>query len=352
MNVPHNLYIHVPFCIAKCNYCAFFSSPCACPDWDAFANNIIKELLFWADKTNHCIIPSIFFGGGTPSLMPEKCLEKILSCIRNSFIISENCEISLEANPGTLSGEKLIHFQKIGINRLSIGVQSFDDDRLLFLGRKHNAKQALDLIDFAQSKSIRTSADFIYGLPQDTPEFVANLCKQINSIGLQHCSLYELTIEKSTPFGKMNLDMPSNESMAEMYEAISNNLNLPRYEVSNYAVAGQECRHNQNIWDGDAYIGIGKGAAGRPFINNTWYEQLGNFEKFEALDISTRAVEKIITGMRQVRGVLLTDDVRQQINFDFVDKNPDLFIMSGNNRLAASNKGLLILDNLLTELVK
>ena len=142
---------------------------------------------------------------------------------------------------------RLDEFIANGANRLSIGVQSLNDDELQFLGRRHNVAKAMRLIDVAKSRNIRVSADFIYGLPRHNAKSVEKLCNEINKIGLTHCSMYELTIEPSTPFGKMNLDMPSNTEMAEMYNVIGETLNLPRYEVSNYAVPGFECRHNQNV---------------------------------------------------------------------------------------------------------
>ena len=149
----------------------------------------------------------------------------------------------------------------------------------------------------------------------------------------------------------MNLDMPNNETMAKMYMSISDVLNLPRYEVSNYAIAGQECRHNQNIWAGDAYIGIGRGGAGRVHMDNVWYDEMGGFERFEIIDDATRATEKILTGMRTIRGVKLDKDVRAQIDFDWVNRNKNL-VVEKNNYLYATNQGLLVLDNLLLDLIK
>lgn len=349
---PHNIYIHVPFCLSKCRYCAFFSAPCAKPDWDLFLKNILSEINRWANVLGKITVPTIFFGGGTPSLMPESVFSCIIENIEKNFFISKNCEITLEANPGTIEFDKLNNFKNLGVNRLSVGMQSFNDEKLKFLGRIHSAKQALDLLEFANKLNLRTSADFIYGLPEDTVQDVINLCKNINNIGLKHCSLYELTIEPDTPFGKMNLQMPSNEEMAEMYVAISQNLKLPRYEVSNYALPGNECRHNQNIWDGEPYIGIGKGAAGRILIDNQWYEQLGNNEKFEKITNETRAIEKLITGLRQVRGVKLDSDIKKVINLQFVNQNKNLLHITSDNRLAATEKGMLILDDLLLNLTR
>ena len=351
MNYPHNIYIHVPFCMSKCNYCAFYSLACATPDWQEYANGICNELNFWAGKLGKITVPTIFFGGGTPSLMPIPIFEQIMNCINQNFDVDANCEITLESNPKTFDKNKLSDFVSLGVNRLSVGVQSLSDEELQFLGRRHNVNDALVLLNDAQNMGLRVSADFIYGLPNHNAQSVIKLCKDINNLGLKHISMYELTIEKNTPFGKMNLNMPTNEEMAEMYTAIQDNLSLPRYEVSNYAVPTEHCRHNENIWFGDAYIGVGRAAAGRIFMDNIWYEENGNFEKFEKIDNDTRAIEKIITGMRTVRGVLLSDDVAKQINFDWIKNHNDLVVQS-DKYLSATDKGMLFLDNIMLDLIK
>lgn len=352
MILPHNIYIHVPFCLSKCNYCAFFSTACKNPDWENYSDNIIKEIRYWSEKLGRISIPTIFFGGGTPSLMPVKTFEKIIDNINSNFYIDKDCEITLESNPGTLDEEKLSNFINTGVNRISIGVQSFDDDKLKFLGRRHDAKTALKLINSAIRKNIRVSADFIYGLPSEKVQDVINTCHDINNLGLQHCSMYELTIEPHTPFGAQNLNMPSNEEMADMYNAIDENLKLPRYEVSNYATPGNECRHNQNVWDGAPYIGIGKGAAGRILIDNVWYEQSGSWEKFDKLSNTARAEERIITGLRQVQGVYLDTDIEKIINMKYVQDNPELLQRTSDNRIAATKQGMLFLDELVLNLVR
>lgn len=351
MSVSHNLYIHVPFCMSKCNYCAFFSTACVNPDWKKYSDNICQELQYWATKLGKFQIPTIFFGGGTPSLMPIWAFEQIMGCIKDNFYVSQNCEITLESNPGTLDKEKLKNFVSIGVNRLSIGIQSLQDEELTFLGRKHDVKQALDLLNNAIDMNLRVNADFIYGLPNHDVKSVIELCKNINELGLSHVSMYELTIEKNTPFGKMNLNMPNNDTMAQMYTIIPEYLSLPRYEVSNYAIPGEECKHNQNIWNGDAYIGIGRGGAGRVFLNNVWYEQRGNNELFEPISNETRATEKILTGLRTMRGVKLTDDVKSIVDFDWVNIHKDL-VEINNEYLYATADGLLILDDLTVDLIK
>lgn len=351
MTVAHNIYIHVPFCKSKCRYCAFFSLPCANPDWDKYADNICDELCFWAKKLGRTDVPTIFFGGGTPSLMPVKIFERIIKCISNNFNVLPDCEITLESNPGTINKNKLADFVSVGLNRLSVGVQSLDDKELEFMGRIHNTAQSLDLLENAINMNLRVNADFIYGLPNHNVESVIGLCNQINNLGLKHVSMYELTIEENTPFGKMNLKMPDNDTMAQMYKAIGEHLLLPRYEVSNYAAPGNECRHNQNIWWGGAYIGIGRGGAGRIFMDDIWYEQRGNNELFNQISNETRAVEKILTGMRTMRGVELTDDVKNMINFDWINTHKNLVETNGKY-LHTTTQGLLVLDYLMTDLIK
>ena len=351
MTVPHNIYIHVPFCMSKCNYCAFFSRACANPDWRTYTDGILSEIDYWAGKLGKIDIPTIFFGGGTPSLMPTNNFAEIISRVYDRFNVAKNAEITIESNPGTLDSTRLAEFIDAGVNRLSIGVQSLNDDELRFLGRRHNVADALRLIDTAQNRNIRVSADFIYGLPDHTAKTVKKLCRDINKIDLGHCSMYELTIEPGTPFGKMNLNMPSNTEMAEMYTIIGETLNLPRYEVSNYATPGYECRHNQNVWNGDAYIGIGRGAAGRIFTNNTWYEQLGDGARFEPLDTHTRAVERIIMGLRTTRGLLLAPDIKNALNIEYANQHPELLEFA-DGRVRTTRAGMLILDDILLNLVK
>lgn len=351
MNCPHNIYIHVPFCMSKCKYCAFVSTACANPDWEKYADDICSELKFWANKIGRVSVPTIFFGGGTPSLIPVQCFERIMNCIHDNFNVDSDCEITLESNPGTLDKDKLYDFVSSGVNRLSVGIQSLNDDELIFLGRKHNVAQSLDLLKNAQNIGLRVSGDFIYGLPDHNVQSIENLCKKINNLNLSHVSMYELTIEKNTLFGKMNLQMPDNDTMAQMYIAISENLSLPRYEVSNYAFSGQECRHNQNIWWGGAYIGVGRAAAGRPFIDGVWYDEMGNYERFEKLDDDTRAIEKIITGLRTMRGVMLSEDVKNNLNFDWINQHNDLVEFS-DEYLYATPKGVLILDEITLDITK
>ena len=350
-NNPHNIYIHVPFCKSKCNYCAFFSHACSMPDWETYTNEICAEIKHWGNLLGRIDVPTVFLGGGTPSLMPVKSFDKIIRTIRDNFNLAKDAEITLESNPGTLDAEKLHAFKEAGVNRLSIGIQSLDDNKLKFLGRQHNVQDALDLIQVARNEKLRVSADFIYGLPGETAKSVTELCKEINNIGLKHVSMYELTIEENTPFGKMNLDMPSNEEMAKMYMGISESLDLARYEISNYCAPGHECMHNQNIWDGGAYIGIGRAAAGRVFLDGVWYEQMGAGVRFEKISNNTRAIEMLMTGMRTIRGCQLTESIKNVIDMEWVAQHPE-YVKIQNNHISATSQGMLILDKIILEIIR
>ena len=394
---PHNLYFHVPFCASKCHYCAFYSYALSSPAsgwstvsaslattdgeggavsprkrgecrrivgdeggvWNTYETAIISEIKQWAHRAGRVPVPTIFFGGGTPSLMPTDVFTRIMDATRDAFDVTPDTEITLESNPGTLDAPRLAEFITAGVNRLSVGVQSLDDNVLKFFGRRHSAADARRLLDAARAAGIRVSADFIYGLPDQTVADVEKMCRDINALNLNHVSLYELSIEPGTPFAAQKMTLPDNDIAAEMFEIIGNTLNLPRYEVSNYARPGEECQHNVNIWDGDAYIGFGPSACGRPYFDDGWWEQKNDVGAYgiRPLDARTRAIEKIITGLRTARGVALTPDVTAAMNMDFIQLHPELLSCGSRftdygSRLVTTQKGLLLLDNILVSLVK
>jgi oxygen-independent coproporphyrinogen III oxidase len=336
-----NLYVHVPFCKKKCNYCAFHSTCPTVIDWDEYTDEIIRQLNqfhIYDYRMN-----TIFFGGGTPSLMPVKYAEKIISKLN----ICSSCEWTLEANPKTISSLELKDWKDIGLNRLSVGIQSFDDKELAFLGRIHNAQDAIGLIGAANDLNLRVSGDFIYGLPGQTVSDVIALCEQINNIGLKHASLYELTIEQGTKF--QNLSKIDDELGAEMYLAIQKHLNLSRYEISNY---GEPCLHNSNVWAGDEYIGVGESAAGRIKIDGKWFEtKIINGEIVQSLLTDReRSIEMVMTGLRTMVGVQTSNLPVDVINSDFVVKNPEYF-EKDDKFLKMTDSGILILDGLIEKVI-
>jgi len=336
-----NLYVHVPFCIKKCNYCAFYST---CPDtidWDSYVAEIIKQL----DKIQieNYEVATLFFGGGTPSLMPPKYAEKIIKKLR----LAPGAEWTIEANPKTLWPLGLKDWKDLGLDRLSIGIQSFNDEDLRFLGRIHSVRDALDLLSAANDLGLRVNGDFIYGLPGQKAADVVRLCERINEAGLKSASLYELTFERGTKF--QNMTPPPDALSAEMYKAIGRTLKLPRYEVSNY---GDPCRHNTNVWAGEEYIGVGESAAGRIIKNGKWFEtKIVNGEIVTGeLSPRQRAIEIVMTGLRTKWGVSVAALPADVIDWDFVEKSPAYFT-AGESRLKMTDSGIVILDALLPKMI-
>lgn len=309
--------------MSKCNYCAFYSV-CTPPDW----NRYFTELDKWDVKNPD----TIFFGGGTPSLMPPEFFARLMRRVGGAD------EITIEANPATLTAEKLNAFIASGMNRLSVGIQSLDDSELQFLGRRHDSAAARELVRLGHAAGIRVSGDFIY---RDLAG-AKNICRWIEELKLAHASIYELTPEPGTPLADMRID---GDEMAAAYEYLQANCPLARYEISNY---GEPCRHNQNVWDGEEYIGIGPTACGRVRTNGIWREQSYDTNWnliINPLDDATRAREILMTGLRQTRGVKLSR-VNQII------KLPHAQLQQCGERICATNYGLEILDSLLQDIMQ
>lgn len=263
------LYLHIPFCRAKCGYCAFNSvaaTPGVMDDYLALLGREVRTAAAqpWnADQT----FTSLFIGGGTPSLAPPATLAALLDLCRRHLTISDQAEISMEANPDSLDPAGLAILRQAGINRLSIGVQSFQDDLLTTLNRPHTGRQAVQAVMAArQSGFTNINLDLIYGLPgQSLAAWQADL-RQAADLAPEHLALYELSIEPDTAFARRQaagaLPLPDEDLVADMEEAIADLLPPPfeRYEISNYARPGYQCRHNLNYWQNGSYLGLGAGA--------------------------------------------------------------------------------------------
>jgi putative oxygen-independent coproporphyrinogen III oxidase len=274
--MPKNLsiYIHYPFCKSKCPYCDFNSHVKANIDHERFLAAYLRELDFFAEKLKNRKITTIFFGGGTPSLMPIFLVDKILEKISQLWQVDENCEVTLEANPTSFEAEKFKEFRNAGINRLSIGIQALNDVDLKFLGREHSASEAIKTIETASKIFDNFSFDLIYARPQQTLNSWKEELEMAISFGTKHLSLYQLTIEKGTKFfsqyKKGEFQMPDEELSAQFYEMtnqISKNHGFELYEISNYAKKSFECAHNMVYWQGGDYLGIGAGAHSRVYLD-------------------------------------------------------------------------------------
>jgi putative oxygen-independent coproporphyrinogen III oxidase len=366
------IYIHWPFCLSKCPYCDFNSHVSDSIDIEAWEEAYMKEIESYSHKIQNRNISSIFFGGGTPSLMPAKLVEKIINKLASFGKITTETEITLEANPTSVEAQKFIDFKSAAINRISIGVQSLRAGDLKFLGREHNVTEAISAIELARKTFDRYSFDLIYARPGQSLKAWQEELKDTMKIAGGHISLYQLTIEKGTPFFKKHSTgdfiLPDNDVAADMYnftnEHLSDNgYNL--YEISNYAKKGEECRHNLSYWHYDEYIGIGPGAHSRIQDNGVkavmnihapskWLEAVkmngSGIQKNEPLTKQEITEEILMMGLRLKAGindkrlcelthslfkdVINQDNLKQYIELGFVDFT--------NNHLKLTDKGLLM----------
>ena len=261
------LYIHIPFCLSKCNYCDFYSIAGADEEKkDRYVSALVKHMQEYKIQTKNYIVTSVYIGGGTPSLLSDAQIKTVMKAVKKNFRLSSRCEISMEVNPGTVNESKLKTMRKLGINRLSIGAQSFDDDDLKKCGRRHNSEDIYSCITAARkAKFENVSIDLIYGLPDQTKEKLFENINTAVSLNVDHISLYGLKIEEGTPFwyNRHDLNLPDEDSECEMYFETAELLKyfgFRQYEISNFSKRFKACRHNLRYWNCDEYIGFGPAA--------------------------------------------------------------------------------------------
>jgi oxygen-independent coproporphyrinogen-3 oxidase len=265
------VYVHWPFCLSKCPYCDFNSHVRhAAIDEDRFAGAFAREIETTAARVSGREVTSIFFGGGTPSLMQPQTVGTILDAIGQHWRIAPDAEVTLEANPTSVEATRFAGYRAAGVNRVSLGVQALNDVSLKELGRLHSAREALDAVAIARKSFDRYSFDLIYARPEQTPAMWADELKLAIEEAAEHLSLYQLTIEEGTPFfglhaaGKLKTpDEGTARALYDVTQEVCARHSLPAYEISNHARAGAECRHNLVYWRGQEYAGIGPGAHGR-----------------------------------------------------------------------------------------
>lgn len=269
------IYVHWPFCLSKCPYCDFNSHVRhAAIDEQRFASAFVAEITATAARAPSRVVGSVFFGGGTPSLMAPETAGAILDAIAENWSVADDVEVTLEANPTSVEAARFRGYRTAGINRLSLGVQALDDRDLAALGRLHSAREALDAVAVARSIFERYSFDLIYARPGQTPQAWAQELRRAIGEAAEHLSLYQLTIEPETPFAALRaagkLSIPADSEARALYELtqeICSARGLPAYEISNHARPGAECRHNLLYWRYGEYAGVGPGAHGRLMIN-------------------------------------------------------------------------------------
>ena len=284
MNMPDFLYIHIPFCIKKCLYCDFFSVPYNAQTALNYTDALCKELSL--KKHFAQSLKSIYIGGGTPSLLPDECFTKLFQCLRNNYHFSTDIEITVETNPGTLDKPKVNTLISTGVNRLSVGIQSFHDNELLFLGRIHNAEEAFRSIDLITKANIKNfSIDLMYGIPRQTMDSWKASLRNAVELSPTHISTYELTLEENTPlFAIIKSDAiaaTDEDLVLEMYNHTIDYLaghGYEHYEISNFALPGFKCIHNLNYWNRGEYIGAGAGA--HSFVNGVRTKNIADVNKY------------------------------------------------------------------------
>ncbi len=264
------IYIHWPYCAAKCPYCDFNSHVRRDVSEERYLASVQREMTWYARLARGRTVSSIFFGGGTPSLMQPATAGRVLDAIGGHWAVAPDVEITLEANPSSVEADRFAGFRAAGVNRVSLGVQSLDDAQLQFLGRLHNAAEARAAIDIANANFDRVSFDLIYARPGQTPDAWRTELTDALKLAAGHLSLYQLTIEPGTAFHRLHaagkLHVPQDDDAASLYELtqdICEAAGLPAYEISNHARPGEEARHNLLYWRYGEYAGIGPGAHGR-----------------------------------------------------------------------------------------
>ena len=276
MTEPFGIYVHWPFCAAKCPYCDFNSHVRSSIDESAWTGGIVRELEHVAGLQGDArpVVRTIFFGGGTPSLMSGTAVDAVLSAIARLWPMANDLEITLESNPASADAARFADYRAAGVNRLSLGVQALNDADLKMLGRLHDVAEAKRALNMAQRIFDRVSLDLIYARPDQSVAAWREELKEALSFGTEHLSLYQLTIEPATPFATLYrtgaLKIPDDDRAAALYETtqeMTEAAGVPAYEISNHARAGAEARHNLLYWRYGAYAGVGPGAHGRLDLN-------------------------------------------------------------------------------------
>jgi oxygen-independent coproporphyrinogen-3 oxidase len=371
---PLALYVHWPFCVSKCPYCDFNSHVRAQIDQDEWREALLADLAHEAKLLPGRSLTSVFFGGGTPSLMDPAKVAAVIDAARRHWKAADDIEITLEANPNSVEAARFVDLAGAGVNRLSLGVQSFDDESLRFLGRAHSASEGLAALEIAQSHFPRVSFDLIYALPGDTEEGWSRTLQRALSLGTTHLSLYQLTIEPGTRFASMvtrhdfePLDSDRAASLFELTDEMASTAGLPAYEISNHAAPGGESRHNLTYWRYGDYAGVGPGAHGRrKGMRTVRHRKPENFlsalrrnghglAEEEALTVEESADEALVMGLRLREGID-ADALDKRFGKAVVDwTRVERLVESGHlekdgARIALTASGRLVLDRILAEI--
>lgn len=358
------IYIHVPFCVRKCRYCDFYSVSCSLDRIDKYVDAVCRNIRRYCDISR--TVDTVYFGGGTPSLLSDEQIKRILSVIGESFSLDKNAEITLEANPTTVDITKLKKLRNTGINRLSIGVQSMIDKELEFLGRLHDANTAVKAVtDAAEVGFENISCDLMISLPGQTIESLKYSIEGMAKLPIQHISAYILKIESGTPFDSEEIrDMlPDDDESADLYLAMVDMLRshgFGQYEISNFAKEGYESRHNCRYWRCEDYLGIGPAA--HSCYNGKRFAVERDLEKFILSDRQPVYItdehpcgfeERVMLALRLREGFDLreTGDKRASIEKKLPSLISSGYIIFDGNKISLTPSGYLISNSIITHLI-
>jgi oxygen-independent coproporphyrinogen-3 oxidase len=373
------LYVHWPFCAAKCPYCDFNSHVRSSIDEEGWVQAILREMTHVAEfqGAERPILQTIFFGGGTPSLMNARTIDRIIGGAMRLWPCANDVEITLEANPASAEAARFADYEKAGVGRLSLGVQALNDADLRFLGRLHDVREAKAALALAQRTFSRVSLDLIYTRPgQSLEAWRAELAEAL-SFGTEHLSLYQLTVEPETPFATMHRRgiflLPGDDLAASFYETtqeITARAGLPAYEISNHARPGCESRHNLLYWRYGTYAGVGPGAHGRLEVNGKriatvcerlperWHERVARnshgFTEISEIDQRSGAREHLLMNLRLSEGIDLEAYRTRWGSVPAPERIAALaaggFVKLESGRLSATPRGMLVLNRVIEEL--
>ncbi len=376
------LYVHWPFCLSKCPYCDFNSHVHDSVDHAAWRKALVDEIHHYAAQTPGRKLTSIFFGGGTPSLMQPETVAAVIDAAQGAWQFSNNIEITLEANPTSVEIGKFRAFRQAGVNRVSLGIQSLRENDLIFLGRKHSVEEAQNAIDIAAKTFDRFSYDLIYARPHQTVEAWQAELKEALALSDAHLSLYQLTIEPGTAFfaqhARGDFMIPNDMAAGDLYEVTQDTLNaagMPAYEISNHAKPGEESRHNLTYWRYGDYAGVGPGAHGRLTLDgqkiatrahrapDIWLKNVAaqghGAHPVETITPEERFTESLMMGLRLSEGVPLArlEHESGRSRADFFDPKKlqalqdEGYLIHDNDHIAATAAGRQRLNALLSFLL-
>lgn len=372
-----SLYVHIPFCKSKCNYCAFVSSAATDGEKNAYTDALIKEIKLKSKKYGAgAEVGTIYLGGGTPSCLPDGAIKQIMHTIYLNYIVRNDAEITIEINPNSLTENKVKEYLEVGINRFSVGLQSANDKLLKLIGRSHTVQDFKDTINLLKDYgATNISSDIMLGLPTETTTDVTDSINLMTGLGVKHISAYILSVEEGTKFYELDraglLNLPPEKEVIKQYNACYAALKkhgFMRYEFSNFAMDGYKSKHNQVYWNRKEYLGFGVGA--HSFINKQRMANTDNVSEYEAfinrseiplafketIGEDEAKEEMVMLSLRLAEGLDLT---KYQIEFGtslLAEKKDEVsalvkdkfLVLDKNNHLKATDKGFMVMDRIIT----